>query len=395
MDQAREEGLWLTLGMGGLAASEWAFLVQGASLAKVALEAIAAQILVGEGQDEGGDAFWSGGTGHRRKKGEDVFYKEPSEEKSHPFAPNLIFHTQSPPIPSLFVPSFTRATEQHHNSGVLPPHPKHHHSQIPATDSAQLPLRPTKPTPSPAVNEAAMAFHQHQVSVDQLFKEIELMEAGNFIRAHGILARLNHHLPSPLGKPLIRSIFHFKDALQLLIANSSSPPSTTPLLITPLDFVLKLSAYKAFSEPLELHLTSEIFSHFATELNIPFEINIARIESFDPAEIVAKSASTNEAIAMNLPMGASLNPSFSTILHLVKQLMPKIIISIDQGCDRSDLSFSHHFLHAFQSSVTVLDSIDAAGCCLDKANKIERFVLRPAIENLIIGRHRAPEQTLQ
>ncbi|KAK8957471.1 Scarecrow-like protein 6 [Platanthera zijinensis] len=395
----------------------------------------------------------------------EVFYKEPSEEKPHPFAPNLIFHTQSPPIPSFFVPSFTRATEPHHDSGVLPPHPKRHHSQIPATDSGQLPLRPMKPTPSPAVNEAAMAFHQHQDLVDQLFKAAELVEAGNFISAHGILARLNHHLPSPLGKPLIRSVFHFKDALQLLIANSSSPPSTTPLLITPFDVVLKLSAYKAFSEvspllhftnftatqtlleqlgsatlihiidfdigiggqwssflhelaqkgrsspvqqlkitafvslptfhPLELHLTSEILSHFATELNIPFEINIASIESFDPAEILAKSASTNEAIAVNLPMGASLNPSFSTTLHLVKQLMPKIIVSVDQGCDRSDLSFSHHFLHAFQSSVTLLDSIDAAGCCLDTANKIERFVLRPAIENRVIGRHRAPEQTLQ
>lgn len=377
----------------------------------------------------------------------EVFFQEPSEEKTHSFAPNLFFQSQSPQNPSFFVPSFNTS-----DSGHLPPPPYH------------LQQRPTKPAPSPAVNEAAMALQQQQELVDQLFKAAELVEAGNFISAHGILARLNHHLPSPLGKPLVRSVFHFKEALQLLIANSSRPPSATPLL-TPLDVVLKLSAYKAFSEispllhftnftvtqtlleqlgsanlihivdfdigiggqwssflhelaqkgrsspvqqlkitafvslpgfhPLELQLTREILSQFAAELNIPFEINILSIECFDPVEILAKSAATNEVIAVNLPVGASLNPPFSTILHLVKQLMPKIIVSVDQGCDRSDLSFSHHFLHAFQSSMTLLDSIDAAGCCLDTANKIERFVLQPAIENRVIGRHRAPEQTLQ
>nr|AYM54768.1 scarecrow-like protein 27-like [Cymbidium ensifolium] len=425
-----------------------------------------------------------------------TFFQEPPEEKPQILGPNLFLQAKTP-NPALFLPSssFAAATEQHQTSSLFPPHPKRHHSmpndpayQIPAVLSGQLMPAPyqlqqrlMKSRPSIAGEDAAtataMVLQQHQALVDQLFKAAELVEAGNFISAHGILARLNHQLSSPLGKPLLRSAFYFKEALQFLVSNSHNPPLATSSpshrhrapfttsLFTPLDVVLKLSAYKAFSEvspvlhftnftvtqalleelgtvgcihiidfdigiggqwssfmhelaqrrrsstvpqlkitafvslcafhSLELHLTRENLSHFAADLNIPFEINISSVESFDPVEILAVSASCNETIAVNLPVGSGLNPSFSTMLHLVKQLAPKIVVSVDQGCDRSDLPFSHHFLHAFQSSMILLDSIDAAGSNLDTANKIERFILQPKIENCIIGRYRAANKVLQ
>ncbi|PKU71251.1 scarecrow-like protein 27 [Dendrobium catenatum] len=423
-------------------------------------------------------------------------FQEPTDEKPQLFSPNLL-QTNISPNPAFFLPSssLTAATAQHQTSNLLSPHPKRHQSMphdsafsIPSLCAGQLQAYPyqlqqrlMKPRPSLAGNDAAstaaMALQQHQALIDQLFETAELVEAGNFISAHGILARLNHQLSSPLGKPLLRSAFYFKEALQVLVANSYNPPLVTSSpshhhrtpfttsLFTPLDVVLKLSAYKTFSEvspvlhftnftvtqalleelgtadcihiidfdigiggqwssfihelaqrrrsstaprlkitafvslcafhPLELHLTRENLAQFAADLNIPFEINISSLESFDPVEILAVSAGCNEIIAVNLPVGSALNPSFSTLLRLVKQLTPKIVMSVDQGCDRSDLPFSHHFLHALQSSMILLDSIDAAGSNMDMSNKIERFILQPKIENCIIGRYRAADKMLQ
>lgn len=116
------------------------------------------------------------------------------------------------------------------------------------------------------------------------------------------------------------------------------------------------------------------------------------LESFDPVSILAMSQ--EEAIAVNLPVSSSLGPSISTIFRLVKQLSPKIVISVDHGCDRSELSFSRHFLHCFQSSMVLLDSIDAAGTTPEVAHKIERFLLQPRIESAVLGRHRFVEKML-
>ncbi|KAG0472624.1 hypothetical protein HPP92_014481 [Vanilla planifolia] len=442
-----------------------------------------------------------------------MFYQEATEEKPLFFDSNLLINQQqqahSSPTQAFFVslPYFSSSPDVHHNPRPLLPQPKRHHSitadpiavasaspehflrlRHPQSQpqpnrsitfpqlqpiSFHLQQRPMRPKPSSAGDDAAveaMALQQQQAVVDQLFKAAELIEAGNFIGAHGILARLNQHLPSPLGKPLLRSAFYFKEALQLL-ANSANPQATAsaPLfhhrtpLTTPLDVVLKLGAYKAFSEvspilqftnftatqalieelgtavcihiidfdigfggqwssfmqelaqrqspaipplkitafvspgayhPLELRLTRDNLSHFALELNIPFEINIASIESFDPAEILVLSAGSNEVIAVNLPIGVCLGPNFSTILCLVKQLLPKIVVSVDQGCDRGNSPFSHHFLHALQSCMVLLDSIDAAGTDLEVSNKIEKFVLQPRIESCVIGNHCAAEKML-
>ncbi|PKU74135.1 scarecrow-like protein 6 [Dendrobium catenatum] len=421
-----------------------------------------------------------------------MFFQETTEEKPQFFGSNFLLNqfqqTQVPANPAFFVPlpSFSSSME----NLVSTPHPGarseiflrpqpnqslNFHQLHPVPYHLQH--RPLKPKSLSAGDEAiAIQHQQQQVLVDQLLKTAELVEAGNLVGAHGILARLNHQLPSAIGEPFLRSAFYFKEALQLLVnsanpqAATSSPPHhhrtpfTSPLA-SPLDVVLKLSAYKAFSEvspilqftnftatqalleeigaadcihiidfdigvggqwssfmqelahrrssssalsmlkitafvspyafhPLELHLTKENLSHFAADLNIPFEINIASIESFDPAEILVLSAGSNEAIAVNLPVGVWQGPSFPTLLRLVKQLLPKIVISMDQGCDRGDLLFSHYLRHALQSCIVLLDSFDAAGTDQDLTNKIERFVLQPRIENCVIGRHCTAEKML-
>ncbi|KAG6510600.1 GRAS family protein RAM1-like [Zingiber officinale] len=313
-----------------------------------------------------------------------------------------------------------------------------------------------------------------QALVDQLIEAAKMVEAKNFDGAHGILARLNHQLPSPLGKPLIRSTFYFKEALQHILCHGPSPvassnstshhqpgPFSTPMSMQ-FDIVHKLGAYKAFSEVspiiqfsnftciqalleelrsfdrihivdfdigvggqwssfmqelaqrrcssnpvqmlkisvlvsdylqnnLELQLVRDSLSLFANDLDIPFEFYFHSLESFDPLEFHCIGG---EAIAVNLPIVGYGKFSFPSILCLVKQLSPKIVISVDQGCDRSDLPFLQHFLHAFQSSMVLMDSIDASGTNQDMTAKIEKFLLQPRIKSSVLGRYHSNDKIL-
>ncbi|KAL6311501.1 hypothetical protein AAG906_009807 [Vitis piasezkii] len=103
----------------------------------------------------------------------------------------------------------------------------------------------------------------------------------------------------------------------------------------------------------------------------------------------------NEAVAVNLPVGSFSNYPLPLplVLRVVKQLSPKIMVSLDRGCDRTDLPYSHHILHAFQSYLTLLESLDAVNVNSDALQKIERFLLQPGIEKIVLGRHRSPEKT--
>ncbi|KAL6004969.1 hypothetical protein ACLOJK_005528 [Asimina triloba] len=410
-----------------------------------------------------------------------------SQQQSHP-----------PPNPSFFFPLPYSHQEQPQQQHVLPPQSKRHHpldSSIPKMafpDSGQelFLRRPQQPLP-PQQQQVFHSLHQQQLLphqlqqrpmkpklagsmddpnhhhqqavVDQLFKAAELAETGNSVHARGILARLNHQL-SPLGKPLQRAAFYFKEALQLLLSSTTTSSATTPPSPrphpSPFDIVFKISAYKAFSEispflqfihftsnqallealdgfarihifdfdiglggqwasfmqelalkpagaapslkitaftspisshdPLELGLTRENLSHFARDLNIPFEFNLVSLDSFEPSSPLL-ALSDSDAVAVNLPVGSN-NPPLPFLLRLVKQLAPKIVVSVDRGSDRSDLSFSHHFVHTLQSFSQLLDSLDAVNVNPDALQKIERFLLLPRIESLVLGQYRAGEK---
>ncbi|GJN02114.1 hypothetical protein PR202_ga19436 [Eleusine coracana subsp. coracana] len=154
--------------------------------------------------------------------------------------------------------------------------------------------------------------------------------------------------------------------------------------------MFKLTAFvsSASHHPLELHLTRDNLSQFATDLGIPFEFTAINLDAFDPAELIAPTA--DEIVAVSLPVGCSARtPPLPMLLQLVKQLAPKIVVAIDHGNDRGDLPFSQHFMNCFQSCMFLLDSLDAAGTDADAVNKIERFLIQPRVEDAVLGRHRA------
>ncbi|XP_039058031.1 scarecrow-like protein 6 isoform X2 [Hibiscus syriacus] len=160
---------------------------------------------------------------------------------------------------------------------------------------------------------------------------------------------------------------------------------------------MKITAFDSPSnhDELELGFTQENLKHFASEISMAFDIKIMNLESLDSCSWpLPLQFAENEAIAVNLPIGSfSSHPStLPLILGFVKQLSPKIVVSSDRGCDRTDVPFPHHIIHALQSYSGVLESLDAVNMNLDALEKIERFFLQPSIEKIVLGRHRSPER---
>ncbi|KAI3681545.1 hypothetical protein L6452_36344 [Arctium lappa] len=161
---------------------------------------------------------------------------------------------------------------------------------------------------------------------------------------------------------------------------------------------LKITAFASPSthDQLELGLTRENLIHFASEINVGFDFEIVNID------VLASSSwslpfhvSDTEAIAVNLPIHVFSNhqTQIPSVLRFVKNLSPKIVVSVDRGCDRTDLPFSNHLIHALQSYSNLLESLDAVNMNLDSLQKIERFLVQPAIEKIVLGRYIFPEKT--
>ncbi|MBA0805064.1 hypothetical protein Gohar_004609, partial [Gossypium harknessii] len=273
-----------------------------------------------------------------------------------------------------------------------------------------------------------------------------------------ILARLNHQL-SPVGKPFIRAAFYFKEALQLLLPLNTSNTSVmsnynmifkigayksfseiSPIVqfanftcnqallevfegcnrVHIIDFdvgyggqwaslmqelvlrnggapSMKITAFASPSshDDIELGFTIENLKHYASEINMDFDIEIMSLEALNSGSWpLPLHLGENEAIAVNLPIGSFSNyPSIlPLVLRFVKQLSPKIVVSLDRGCDRTDVPFPHHIIHALQSYSGLLESLDAVNMNLDALEKIERFFLQPSIEKIVLGRHRSLER---
>ncbi|XP_074561412.1 uncharacterized protein LOC141817674 isoform X2 [Curcuma longa] len=439
-----------------------------------------------------------------------IYLPEPLEDKLQLFSSSFLLNQQpATPNPSFFL-RVGQAEQQQLPPLLVPTQPKCHlpigdeymtklpflasggssglfhrrqpyekQQQHPGFSPQQLQQRPVTPklpifgddATTPA---AAQQKQLQQALVDLLTEAAKMVEARNFAIAHGILARLNHQLPSPVGKSLIRSAFYFKEALQHILCNSPSPDLScnlsshhqkSPLssyLSAQFDIVHKLSAYKTFSEVspivkfsnftcvqalleelsssdrihivdfdigvggqwssfmqelaqrclssanplrmlkitvlvpnysqdnLELHLVRDNLTHFASDLNIPFEFYFQSLESFDALGL---HVAGGETIAVNLPVGFGSLP-LTSILCLVKKLSPKIVVSVDQGCNRNDLPFWQHFLHTFQSTIALMDSIDASGTNQDMTAKMEKFLLQPRIESSVLRRYLAPDKIL-
>ncbi|KAF9668787.1 hypothetical protein SADUNF_Sadunf14G0039700 [Salix dunnii] len=309
-----------------------------------------------------------------------------------------------------------------------------------------------------ATDELANQQQLQQAIINPICQAAELIATGNPVHAQGILARLNHQLSLPIGNPYQRTGFYFKDALQLLLHTSNSSIDTacnlifkigayksfseiSPILqfanftcnqvllevfegferIHIVDFdigyggqwaslmqelalrtggapSLKITAFASPSslDELELGFTRENLRIFASEINMPFELEILSLESLGSGSWpMPLRMPENEVTAVNLPIGSFSNdPSTLPLaLRFVKHLSPNVVVSLDRGCDRSDLPFAHHVNHAIQSYSTLLESLDAVNVNLDALQKIERFLAQPGIEKIVLGRHRSPDRT--
>ncbi|XP_004983723.1 scarecrow-like protein 6 isoform X1 [Setaria italica] len=377
------------------------------------------------------------------------------DTKAAPFghASNLlIHHHQHHPQPHAAFfgshPSFDAAA----------PPPKRHHPMSSAS-APKLPSFPGAAAPAggfvPAMKPKAEAANDEAAAaVDQLLEAAKLADAGDAFGAREILARLNYRLPAAptAGMPLLRSAFYFKEALRLALSPTGETPA--PAVATPYDVVLKLGAYKAFSEvspvlqfahltcvqavldelggagrihvldfdigmgeqwaslmqelaqrcpaatlkvtalvssashhPLELQLIHENLSGFAAELGVFLQFAPFNIDTLDPAELVAITG--GDAVAVHLPVGSAHVAAMPAILRLVKRLGAKVVVSVDHGCDRTELPFAAHLFQALQSCVSLLESVDAARPDGDAVAKIERFLVQPGVEQRVVARHRA------
>ncbi|KAL0411509.1 UNVERIFIED_CONTAM: Scarecrow-like protein 6 [Sesamum latifolium] len=284
-----------------------------------------------------------------------------------------------------------------------------------------LQQRPSGPGPKPKIDGGDELGHSHQQQlqqsiIDQLYKAAELVQTGNPALAQGILARLNHQL-SPIASfsrlvPISLSL-RYHHSYNLLIL-----PAIKPLLevlegfdrIHIVDFdigyggqwaslmqelalrnggapLLKITALVSTLThgQLELSLTRENLIQFASDINIGFEFEVISIDSLDSGSwSLPFHVLENEAVAVNLPAGCLANHQLSVpfVLRFVKQLSPKIVVSVDRGCDRTDLPFANHIIHALQSYSNLLESLDAVNVNMDALQKIERFLLQPGIEKL-------------
>ncbi|XP_030472707.2 scarecrow-like protein 6 [Syzygium oleosum] len=162
---------------------------------------------------------------------------------------------------------------------------------------------------------------------------------------------------------------------------------------------LKITAFASPTthDELELGLTQENLKHFASEINVALEFEVINIEALSSTPWpLPLNVPDGEAIAVNLPIGSfSAHPSFLPLaLRFVKQLSPKIVMSLDRSCDRTDLPFMQQVVQTLDCYSSLLESLDAVNVNLELLQKIEKYYLQPGIEKILMGRHRTPERTV-
>jgi len=162
---------------------------------------------------------------------------------------------------------------------------------------------------------------------------------------------------------------------------------------------LKITAFVSPShhDEIELSFTNENLKQYAGEINMSFELEILTLESLNSVSW-PQPLRDCEAVVVNLPICSFSNyPSYlPLVLRFVKQLMPKIVVTLDRSCDRTDALFPQHMIFALQSYSGLLESLDAVSVNVhpDVLQMIEKYYLQPAIEKLVLGRLRSQDRTL-
>jgi len=142
---------------------------------------------------------------------------------------------------------------------------------------------------------------------------------------------------------------------------------------------------------IELNFTQENLSQYAKDLNISFEFNVLNIESLNlpSCPLPGHFFDSNEAIGVNFPVSSFIsNPScFPVALHFLKQLRPKVVVTLDKNCDRMDVPLPTNVVHVLQCYSALLESLDAVNVNLDVLQKIERHYIQPTINKIVLGHH--------
>ncbi|XP_058752194.1 scarecrow-like protein 27 [Vicia villosa] len=148
---------------------------------------------------------------------------------------------------------------------------------------------------------------------------------------------------------------------------------------------------------IELNFTRENLSQYAKDLNMPFEFNALHIESLSSPSfpLPGHLFDSNEAVGVNFPVLSFINhPScFPLALHFLKQLRPKVIVTLDKNSDRIDAPLPTNTVHVLQSYSSLLESLDAVNVNLDVLQKIERHFIQPTINKIVLGHNnRSPDK---
>eukprot|EP01018_Ginkgo_biloba_P025037 Gb_28344 [translate_table: standard] len=287
---------------------------------------------------------------------------------------------------------------------------------------------------------------QDLAMLPQLLDAAKHVEIGHLKMAQAILARLNQYL-SPHGKPLQRAAFYFKEALgdHLSLQRPHTNPYPSPLELVQkisacknflenshvpqfanftanqtiletlegednihiIDFEMGLGGQWASFlqeiasrpggpptlrltavgfESMEMHLTRENLCSFAENLNVPFEFQLVEIPQNEYLTLPMLQLKKEEAIAVNYSLGMQeLLPkdSINSLLHLIKQLQPKIVVVVDNESELNAALFAQRFLEALHFYAHLFESLEALSMNIDVIEMIEKFVLAPKICNVV------------
>ncbi|XP_021738147.1 scarecrow-like protein 6 isoform X2 [Chenopodium quinoa] len=226
----------------------------------------------------------------------------------------------------------------------------------------------------------------HKMNAYKMFSEVSpITQFMNFTCTQAILEALDdadaiHIIDFDIGCGAQWASF-----IQELPLRKRGPPSLKITALAP-----------SSSHPFELALIRENLVQFANDIGIAFELQVVNLDLFDASSCSLPNfrTSEDEAIAVSIPIWSSSNrPSIlPPILQFVKQRAPKIVVSLDRGFDRCDVSFPQHLVHTLDSCTNFLESLDGLNVATDIVNKVEKFFIQPRIESTVLGRVHVPDK---
>ncbi|CAM8996038.1 unnamed protein product [Rhodiola kirilowii] len=158
--------------------------------------------------------------------------------------------------------------------------------------------------------------------VEELIRAADCFDSGELQFAHVMLSRLNQRLRSPIGKPVQRAAFYFKEALNSLLSVSTHPARPSSL-----EIVESIRAHKAFSSISPIPMFSDFTTNQAVLESIDsstfvhivdFEIGLGGQYASLMREIADRSSVTSKQIRVSIRITAVVQEEFEKESKLVR-----------------------------------------------------------------------------